>query len=342
MTARRANTISIAPGSAGSVVPRKRDGSENTMKAAIIKATGSCPICVDVTEPSAGEGETLITVTAAPINPIVRLRAAAPVPTDGAGLAVGVDGVGVDASGRRVYFLFPKPPYGALAERTLVPAAMTVPVPDELGDTDAAAIATAGMASWATLTRRAPIEAGQNVLVTGANGSAGRLAVQVARHLGAGRVIAVTRSAAALEDLTADQGIALEESSSASALQTLFRNGIDIVLDFAWGKVAERILAAATTGRGSLVGEPRLRYAVIGASAGKTVPLAAYAFQSSGLEIVGSGIGSVPVSDYLASCTELLAQAHEAGFSVPYEVRSLSEIGDVWGIAASKRIIIRP
>jgi NADPH:quinone reductase-like Zn-dependent oxidoreductase len=312
------------------------------MKAAIVKATGSTPICAEVTEPSAGEGEALIIVTAAPISPIARLRASAPVPGDGAGLAVGVDGVGVDVSGRRVYFLFPKPPHGALAERTLVPATMTVPVPDELADTDAAAIATAGMASWAALTRRVPMEAGQTVLVTGANGSAGRLALQVARHLGAGRVIAVTRSTASLKGLAADHGIALDEKDSDSELHDVFRTGVDITLDFAWGGVAERILAAAATGRGSSLGEPRLHYAVIGASAGKTAALAAYALQSSGLEIVGSGIGSVSVSDYLASCTELLAAAPAAGFSVPHEIRSISEISHAWSLPASTRILICP
>ncbi|WP_115717756.1 quinone oxidoreductase family protein [Gallaecimonas mangrovi] len=312
------------------------------MKAARITATGTAPVYGDAAEPTAGEGEAVITVTAAPISPIVRLRAAAPVPAESGVLFVGLDGVGTNGNGQRVYFLFPKPPFGALAEKTLVPAAMTVPVPDGLGDAEAAAIATAGMSSWAALTRRVPIKAGQTVLVTAANGAAGRLALQVARHLGAGRVIAVTRSTSALAGLSADQGIALEAEGADAALQEAFRAGVDIVLDYAWGAVAERIIAAVSTARGAPMGEPRLRYAIIGASAGQTAPLAAYAFQSSKIELIGSGIGSVAVRDYLAACAELLGAAEEAGFEAPHEIHALSEIGEIWEQAAQRRIILRP
>lgn len=312
------------------------------MKAAIITRTGSAPVYGDTAEPEAKEGEIVINVTAAPISPVVRLRASAPVSPEGTGLAIGVDGVGTNTFGERVYFLFPKQPFGSLAERTLVPASMTVPVPDGLSDTAAAAMATAGLASWVALTRRVPIEPGQTVLVTGANGAAGHLALQIARHHGAGRTIAVVRTATGLEGLPADQGIALDAADADDVLKDAFREGVDIVLDFAWGGVAERIFAAATTGRGAPTGEPRLRYAVIGTIAGQTVPLAGYGLQSSGIEIVGSGIGSVPGRDYLAACAELLNAAQAAGFSVPHEVRPLSEIGDIWDLAATHRYVIRP
>lgn len=312
------------------------------MKAAIIAETGTAPVYRDVDDPKAKADETIVNVTAAPISPIVRLRAVAPVSPAGDGLAVGVDGVGTDAGGRRVYFLFPKPPYGALAERTLVPSSMTVPVPDGMSDTIAAATATAGISSWVALTGRAPIEAGQTVLVTGANGSAGRLALQIARHLGAGRVIAVTRSTSALNGLPADHGIALDTAIAESELNESFRAGVDIVLDFTWGSVAERILSAATAGRGAPVGEPRLRYIVIGTIAGQEVPLAGYGLQSSGIELLGTGIGSVPIHDYLTAGEKLLHAAHRAGFSAPHEVRPLSEISSLWGISSHHRYVLQP
>ncbi|WP_420963782.1 zinc-binding alcohol dehydrogenase family protein [Brucella sp. IR073] len=265
-----------------------------------------------------------------------------PASDDGNGFVAGVDGVGKDASGRRVYFLFPKAPFGALAERTLVPATMTVPLPDGLSDTRAAAVATAGLASWVALTRRVPIRAGQTVLVTGANGAAGRLALNVARHLGAGRTIAVVRSADKLEGLAADTGIALDAPDADTVLKATFDARVDIVLDFVWGSVAERVLTAAMAGRGSPTGEPRRIYMVLGTLGGATVPLSGYGLQSSGLDILGSGIGSVPVRDYLASAGELMAAAQEAGWAPPCEVMPLADIASVWKRSSDVRYIMRP
>ncbi|WP_180899082.1 quinone oxidoreductase family protein [Martelella soudanensis] len=313
------------------------------MKAAIITSPEAGPRYGDFKEPEAAEGEAVISVTAAPISPIVRTRAAMkPASDDGKGFVVGVDGVGKDASGRYVYFLFPKAPFDALAERTLVPAAMTVPVPDGLSDIRAAAIATAGLASWDALTRRVPIKSGQTVLVTGANGAAGRLALNVARHLGAGRTIAVVRSADKLDGLAADTGIALDARDADDALKAVFDVGVDVVLDFVWGSVAERVLTVAMAGRGSPAGEPRCSYLVLGTLGGTTVPLSGYGLQSSGLDILGAGIGSVPVRDYLASAGELMAAAQEAGWTPPCEVVPLADIASVWKRSGEVRYIIHP
>ena len=313
------------------------------MKAAIITSPEAVPRYADFREPEAGDGEAVISVTAAPISPIVRARAAMkPVSDDGYGFVAGVDGVGRDASGRRVYFLFPKAPFGALAERTLVPAAMTVPVPDGLSDTRAAAVATAGLASWVALTRRVPIRAGQTVLVTGANGAAGSMALKIAHHLGAGRTIAVVRSADKLDGLAADTGIALDARDADTALKAAFDAGVDIVLDFVWGAVAERVLAAATAGRGSPAGEPGCTYMVLGTLGGATVPLSGYGLQSSGLDILGSGIGSVPVRDYLAGAGELMAEAQKAGWTLPFKVVPLADIASVWRRSGEVRYIVHP
>ena len=244
------------------------------MKAAIITSPEAGPRYGDFKDPEAAGGEAVLSVTAAPISPIVRARASMkPASGDGNGFVAGVDGVGRDASGRRVYFLFPKAPFGALAERTLVQAAMTVPLPDGLSDTRAAAVATAGLASWVALIRRVPIGAGQTVLVTGANGAAGRLALDVARHLGAGRTIAVVRAADKLEGLSADTGIALDAPNADTTLKAAFDAGVDIVLDFVWGPVAQRLLTAAMAGRGSPAGGPSRTYLVLGTLGGATVPL---------------------------------------------------------------------
>jgi len=313
------------------------------MKAAIITSPGDGPRYGDFKDPEANEGEVVIAVTAAPISPVVRTRASAqPISAEGDGFVAGVDGVGTDATGRRVYFLFPKAPFGALAQRTLVPEALTVPVPDGLSDACAAAVATAGLASWVALTRRTPVQTGQTVLVTGANGSAGGMALKVARHLGAGRTIAVVRTHEKLKGLPADTGIALDARDADDRLKAVFDDGVDLVLDFVWGSVAERLLAAATAGRGSPAGEPSRRYLVLGTLGGATVPISGYGLQSSGLEILGSGIGSAAVGDYLSSVGELLAVAQREGFAPPHEVRPLSDVESVWKRSSDVRYVIQP
>jgi NADPH:quinone reductase-like Zn-dependent oxidoreductase len=97
--------------------------------------------------------------------------------------------------------VLPVHPYGALAEKTLIRPGLSVPAPDELDDVTAAAIANPGMSAWATLVERASLKQGEVVLINGATGSAGRIAVQIAKHLGAGKVIATGRNAAELEQL---------------------------------------------------------------------------------------------------------------------------------------------
>lgn len=159
----------------------------------------------------------------------------------------------------RVYFLFPRAPFGSMAERALARDDMLVPVPDLLSDEQAAAIATAGLASWTALSRRAPLQKGATVLVNGATGAAGSMAIQTARYFGARKVIAVGRNVRKLERLDADVKIALDDDVD-RALREHFDRGVDVVLDFLWGEPAARVLRAATKDRGSRAGEPPLRF----------------------------------------------------------------------------------
>lgn len=294
-------------------------------------------------EPEAGEGETVVTVSAAPLSPIVRALASGSHYTSSGktGFVPGVDGVGTDPDGRRVYFLFPKAPFGAMAQKCLVSSGMLIPVPDMLSDDRAAAIATAGLASWVALTRRARISDGDTVLVTGANGAAGRMALQVARHLGAARTIAVARSDDKLAGLQADVMFALDENGD-NALRAEFDRGVDIVLDFVWGDPACRILRAAAVGRGSPMGERRLRYVQIGTAAGAEIPLRGDMLRSSGLELLGSGIGSVSFADLLAGARELLTAAPEAGFEPAFENVPLGNVAEAWNGSPGVRYIVRP
>lgn len=313
------------------------------MKAAVVTTFDAAPEFGEFEEPVAGDSETVVTVGAAPLSPIVRALAAGQhyASAGKPGFVAGVDGVGIAPDGRRVYFLFPKAPFGSMAEKALVSSAMLVPVPEALAEDEAAAIATGGLASWVALTRRAYLQEGETVLVTGANGAAGRMALQVARHLGASKTIAVARTPARLEGLDADVKIPLDDNAD-DVLRTQFDAGVDIVLDFVWGEPASRILKAAAGRRGSPAGEPRLRYVQLGTLAGDEIPLRGDLLRSSGLELLGSGIGSVAVKELLAGAGELLAAAPVAGFVPPFQSLPLSQVADAWNGDRSTRYIIQP
>ncbi|MFC3228079.1 zinc-binding alcohol dehydrogenase family protein [Marinibaculum pumilum] len=313
------------------------------MKAAVVRTFDAAPEFGDFEEPVASENETVVTVGAAPLSPIVRALAAGKhyASHGAAGFVAGVDGVGTDSFGRRVYFLFPKAPFGSMAQKALVSNSMLVPVPDELADEQAAAIATAGLASWVALTRRARLRNGETVLVTGANGAAGRMALQTARHLGASKTIAVARTHAKLQGLDADVKIALNDNADAD-LRARFDEGVDIVLDFVWGDPACRILKAAASNRGTPVGAPRLRYVQLGTLAGDEIPLRGDMLRGSGLELLGSGIGSVSVEDLLTGAGELLAASPAAGFAPTFQSLPLDRLADAWNGDPGVRYILQP
>ncbi len=214
---------------------------------------------------------------------------------------MGIDGVGRMRDGRRVYFVLPKAPFGGMAEKAPVRPEQCVSLPDDVDDITAAAIAIPGMSSWAAFKERAHLLAGENVLINGATGAAGRLAVQIAKHLGAKRVIATGRDLAALEQvkaLGADATIPLIQSPE--ELETAFQEqfggeGVDVVLDYLWGKSAEiLIVAAAKAGKDTVP----IRFVQIGAVSGGNITLPSAALRSSALVLMGSGIGRHSASSH--------------------------------------------
>ncbi|QNH22125.1 hypothetical protein HEP73_03056 [Xanthomonas sp. GW] len=302
------------------------------MQAAIVKEFGAVPVFGSFPEPRAGEGEQVIRVHAAPLSPIVKRLAAGDhyASSKMAGFIPGIDGVGMDAAGNRVYFLFPRPPYGSMAQKVLVASTSVVAVPDGVSDARAAAVVTAGLSSWTALTLRAKFQHGETVLINGATGSAGGLAVQVAAYLGAKKIVATGRNKAKLAALPADvEKIPLDERAD-EALRAVFADGVDVVLDYLWGDPAARVIAAATAGRGSRLGEPRLRYVQLGSMAGDSISLSAHAFRSSGLEMLGSGIGSLSMADLIRGAGELLAATPSGEFDTPVKTLPLAAIEDAW------------
>ncbi len=317
------------------------------MKAAIVERAGQPPVFGDFVEPAAAPGLSVVRVTAAAISHVTKGRASgAHYSADGAlPMIPGVDGVGLDEHGRRIYFILPEAPYGAMAERSLVDARRCISLPDELSDTDAAAMAITGMSSWAAFVERAQLRAGETVLINGATGASGRLAIQVAKHLGAKKVIATGRNAASFDELRAlgaDVTIALtqERGALARAFENEFAQGVDVVLDYVWGPTAEALIVAAAKAGPEAVA---IRYVQIGAISGADITLSGAALRSSALQLMGSGIGSIPQARILAAIRGVLEAAPAGGFKVSTRVLPLAEVATAWDAGdAESRIVLVP
>ncbi len=149
------------------------------MGAAVIAESGQPPAYATFTNCKPADGTHLITVAAAALTQVTRSRASGDhYSSKGSGAFVpGIDGTGTDEAGRRIYFVMPEAPFGAMAEKTLVKSDLCVALPPQLDFVKAAALANPGMSSWAALKERARFVKGETVLINGATGIAGRLAV---------------------------------------------------------------------------------------------------------------------------------------------------------------------
>ncbi len=315
------------------------------MKAAVVTALGATPVYADFDDPVAGNGETIVRVDAAALSHVTRSRASGTHYSAGdeVRFVPGVDGVGRLADGRRVYFLAPEAPFGSMAERALVRASHCVPLPDDLDDVTAAALAIPGMSSWAALSERARLVAGETVLVNGATGTSGRLAVQIARHLGARKVIATGRDAAALEEvraLGADVVVPLVEDGDAieASFMQSFAEGVDVVLDYLWGPSAERLLiAAARAGEDSAP----LRYVEIGSASARNITLPSAVLRAKAIELMGSGTGSVPMHRMTAVIGQLMYAAVPAKLRIATRQVPLSTVAEEWSSEGRTRTVFR-
>ena len=309
------------------------------MKAAIIERAGQKPRYGDFPEPQPAPDEVRINVIAAALTPLARARAAGTHYSAGASypLVAGVDGVGRLDDGTRVFFMMPRAPQGAMAEQVTVPNGQWLPLPDDLDDLTAAAITNAGVSSWAALTKRARLQTGETVLVNGATGASGQLAIRIARHLGASRVIATGRNQAVLGTLGADAVVPLDGDADAmrGAISERFEAGVDVVLDYLWGPSARALLLAAAAGRR---GVP-VRFVQIGSITGEEIALPAGILRSSGIELLGSGIGSLSLGQLMSAAQAMLAAAKSAALMLDHRAVPLSDVAAAWGEGEGERII---
>jgi len=311
------------------------------LKAAVVLGAGQSPLYGDMSEPLPSAGESRVSVTAAAISHVVKSRASGTHYSSSQQFpfGVGIDGVGRLDDGRRVYFVLPRAPYGSMAERTVVRSTQCVPLPDDLDDVTAAAIANPGMSSWAAYRERARLKPGETVLVNGASGTSGRLAVQIARHLGAKKVIATARNADALESIAAlgaDVTIPLVEDVGALevTLKEQFAAGVDVVIDYLWGPSAEQILiAAAKAGRDAVP----IRFVQIGSTSSQDITLPSAVLRSSAIELMGSGIGSIPLDRIVSAISELLQATGPAGLQIDTTPVPLPDVERAWREDDSRR-----
>jgi NADPH:quinone reductase-like Zn-dependent oxidoreductase len=315
------------------------------MRAAVVNVPGQAPKYQSFPDPLAEEGEAIVQVRAAGLHPIVKsLASGAHYASAGAGNAPsipGVDGVGLLEGGRRVYFLFVRKPWGTMAEQAAAPRKTCVPVPDALDDVQAAAIANPGMSAWVALKERAGLAPGETVLVLGATGVAGQLAVQVARHLGAKRVVAAGRNVETIAAAEVDAVIALSQPEDAvrEAFAAEAAAGIDVVIDYLWGRPTELLLEALA--KGFNAHETRkTRLVEVGSSAGPTITLPGATLRSIDLTLLGSGFGSAPLDRILAAIPTLFEMAAAGTLKIVAEPIPLAEVEAAWDRMEKGRRIV--
>jgi NADPH:quinone reductase-like Zn-dependent oxidoreductase len=292
-----------------------------------------------------GEYEIAIDVLAAGLHPRVRSGAAGShyTSTDIRPLIPGIDGVGLSADGQLLYFVAFDSPFGTMAEQTVIDRRRSAPLPEDANVAAIAAGMNPGTSSWVALRRRIPFSQGQRVLVLGATGNAGQMAVQIAKFLGASHVTAAGRDAerlGRLSSLGADETISLagEPDEVAQALEAAGSN-VDVVIDYLWGSVTERAIPAIVKGRAER-GKP-LWWIEIGSMAGATITLPSAALRAANLQLVGSGQGSVTTAGIVAELPELAEQITAGAFVVDPVSIPLSEVEAAWNapITAGQRIV---
>src|SRR5437879_5229870 len=310
------------------------------MYAAVVHAFDAPPRYTTFAEPVPAEGEKIVSGSAAGLHPIVKALAKGSHYGSSGELPfiAGIDGVGRVEDGTRVYFGVARSPFGTFCERSLAASWMCLPLPEAVDDVTAAGIANPAMSSWAALALRAKFVAGESVLILGAAGVAGQLAIQVAKRLGARRVVAAGRNPEALEKLKAlgaDAVISLDQEQA--PLVSAFRSeiaeaGVDVVLDYLWGQPAELVLQAISQ-KGLRTAGARIRFIQIGESAGKTISLPAATLRSSRLELLGSGFGSASLDDIRQALADFFQVAAKEPFHFHTKVVPLRDVETLWKYA---------
>ena len=299
------------------------------MKAAVVTSFTEPPHYLDFDVPRPSDGEITLDVVAVGLHPRTRSGAAGKHYTSSGKLPMipGVDGVGRRPDGKLVYFVADDDVIGTMAEQAVVDPRRTIELP---GDADPARIAAAmnpAMSSWVALRRRVPIRPGQSVLVLGAAGNAGSMAMRVAKLLGAGEVLGAARR-------SGDGILALDEVAKAA--------DVDLVLDYLWGEPAQEAMMAILTSRADRGRE--LNWVQIGSVAGPTIQLPSVALRSANFRLQGNGQGAVSPRAYLAELPALIDEIGRGTIEIAPRPVPLSDVEQAWAHqdAPGERTVLLP
>jgi NADPH2:quinone reductase len=299
------------------------------VKAAVVGAYGEPPEFADFDEPRArSDGQEVVEVLAAGLNPVDLHIASGsfyagspPLP-----YVPGREGVARAADGRRVYFDTPVPPFGSLAQRTLIDSSGAVELPDGVEDALAIACGVAGLAAWLSLQWRAQLKPGETVLVLGASGPVGQIAIQAALIMGAGRVIAAARSERGLErarelGAAATVELAGDRDAVVGALREAAPDGVDVTIDPVWGPPAEAAIEVMAV---------RGRHVQLGAAAAATATLPSGIVRGRLLAILGHTSYQTPAEVRRTAFEQMLAHAAAGELRVDAERIPLADAAVAW------------
>ncbi len=318
------------------------------MKAAVVSSFGAPPRYEDFPDPApAVDDEIVVDVLAAGLHPRVRSQADGShyTSTDELPLVPGIDGVGRGPDGLLRYFILPDTTLGAMAGQTVIDTRRSIVLPSGSDPVAVAAAMNPAMSSWVALRQRVQFQAGQSVLILGATGNAGQMAVQIARLFGADRIVAAGRHAERLARLPAagaTDTVSLDGTPEAVARRLgQAASEVDAVIDYLWGEPAAAAMIAVVTDRADR-GKP-LTWIEVGSMAGPTAPIPSAALRAARLTIVGSGQGSVSAHEYLAELPALAQEIAAGTIDVDARAMPLADVEKAWAATDdAQRIVLTP
>jgi NADPH2:quinone reductase len=311
------------------------------MQAAVIRTLGTEPVVGEYPDPPA-DGR-VVEVVAAALNPVDVVIAAGQLPFRQAQppFVAGYEGVARLGDGSHRYFTAPGMPYGSLAELVPLAGADTVAVPAGLDPVTAAALGWSAIAAWLSLAGTGRLMAGESVLVLGAGGQVGGIAVQAARLLGASRVVAVVPDDAGRQgalDRGADAAVSSAEAGSlAERLREAAPDGVDLILDPVWGPVIGPAIEIARRGA---------RVVQVGNSGGALATLSAPVFRGRMVTFLPHANFLFAAGERAAAYERLTAHAAAGEVSVNVERVALADTASAWkrltAGGSSRKLVITP
>ncbi|MDN3356221.1 zinc-binding alcohol dehydrogenase family protein [Actinomadura sp. DC4] len=317
------------------------------MHAAVVHSFDSPPRFDSFPTPSAsGEHEILVDVLAAGLHPRVRSAADGSHYTSEGTLPLipGVDAVGRTPEGELIYFVAPDDALGTMAEHAVVDRRRAITLPAGADPATVAAAMNPAMSSWVALRRRVSFRPGGSVLVLGATGNAGQLAVQIAGRLGAARVIGAGRDPQRLDllkGLGADEVVALDGDDAFDRLGRA-AGDVDVVIDYLWGTPTEQAMPALLTARTDR--SKALTWIQIGSMAGREITLPSFLLRAGNLTVMGSGQGSVTTAGIVAELPSLAEEIASGALAVDPLPVPLNQVERAWNtpVAPGRRVVLTP